>query len=191
MTLPRELKLTSENGKYILISEPVVELQKLHEQTTEIKSVLVKDKIELDHQLKQPLYPIELDLKFTLPQTEAANDFGIELYNSKDENLLIGYDKTKGLFYINREKAGNSDFSKDFKGIHTAPIVLKGSEIDMHLIIDAASVELFAGNGKIAMTEIFFPTESFSGIRLFSNNGGVQLSSGKAYKLTSIWKSVN
>jgi fructan beta-fructosidase len=188
MTLPRELKLISENNQYVLTSEPVKELEKLRGQTTELKPVLVKGNLELDHQLTTPLFPVELSLKFTLPQTEAANDFGIELYNSKDENLLIGYNKVKGEFYINREKSGNSDFSKDFAGIHTAAIVLTGSEVEMHLIIDAASVELFAVNGKIAMTEIFFPTESFSGFRIYSKNGNVQLTSGSAYKLVSIWE---
>jgi len=58
----------------------------------------------------------------------------------------------------------------------------------MHLILDAASVELFAMSGKVAMTEIYFPTEEFSGIRLYSKNGNVQLDSGTAYKLNSIWK---
>jgi hypothetical protein len=38
------------------------------------------------------------------------------------------------------------------------------------------------------MTEIFFPTEGFSGIRLYSKNGNVQLDSGSVYKLNSIWK---
>jgi fructan beta-fructosidase len=171
-----------------MVSEPVTELQVLRERKTELKSAVVKDKLELDHQFSQPLLPIELDLKFSLPATDASNDFGLELFNSKGENLLIGYDKTKGEFYINRTNAGNSDFSKDFNGIHVAPFVLNGSSLDMHLIIDAASVELFAMNGKVAMTEIFFPTEGFSSIRLFSKNGNVQLDSGSVYKLNSIWK---
>ena len=172
----------------MLVSEPVKELQVLRERKTELKSVVIKDKLELDHQFSQPLLPIELDLKFTLPATEASSDFGLELYNSKGENLLIGYYKTKGEFYINRTNAGNSDFSKDFNGIHISPLAINGTSVDMHLIIDAASVELFAMNGKIAMTEVFFPTEGFSGIRLYSKNGNVQLDSGSIYKLNSIWK---
>ena len=112
----------------------------------------------------------------------------IELYNPKGENLLIGYDKNKGEFYVNRTNAGNSDFSKDFSGIHVSPFALSGSAIDMHVVIDAASVELFAMSGKVVMTEIFFPTEGFSGIRLYSNNGNVQLDSGSVYKLNSIWE---
>jgi sucrose-6-phosphate hydrolase SacC (GH32 family) len=188
MTLPRELKLISENNKYMMISEPVNELQILRERKTELKSEVVKDKLELDHQFSQPLLPIELDLKFTLPATGPSTDFGLELYNSKGENLLIGFDKIKGEFYINRTNAGKSDFSKDFNGIHISPYALTGSSVDMHLIIDAASIELFAMNGKVVMTEIFFPTEGFSDIRLFSKNGSVQLDSGSVYKLNSIWK---
>ncbi len=188
MTLPRELKLISENNKYMMISEPVKELQVLRERKTELKPAVVKDKLEVEHQFSQPVLPIELDLKFSLPGAGASTDFGLELYNTKGENLLIGYDKTKGEFYINRTKAGNSNFSKDFNGIHVSPSVLNASTIDMHLIIDAASVELFAMNGKVVMTEIFFPTEEFSNIRLYSKNGDVQLDSGSVYKLNSIWK---
>ena len=188
MTLPRELKLISENNKYMMTSEPVKELQVLRERKTDLKSAVVKDKLELDHQFSQPLLPIEVDLKISLPANDASTDFGLELYNSKGENLLIGYDKTKGEFYINRTNAGNSDFSKDFSGIHVSPFVLAGTSIDIHLIIDAASVELFAMNGKVVMTDIFFPGEGFSGIRLYSKNGNVQLDSGSVYKLNSIWK---
>lgn len=188
MTLPREIKLISENNKYILTSEPVRELAGLRENTTELKPALVKEKMELDYKLPHPLYPLELELTFTLPQTGAATEFGVELYNSKGENLLIGFDKAKGLFFINREHAGSSGFSEDYSGIHTAPCVPEGNKTDMHLVIDAASVELFAADGKIAMTEIFFPSESFSGIRLFGRNGEVQLGSGKVHMLNSIWK---
>jgi fructan beta-fructosidase len=188
MTLPRELKLISENNKYILTSEPVKELQVLRERKTELKSEAIKDKLELDGQLSDPVLPVELDLKFSLPATGASTDFGLELYNSKGENLLIGYDKTKGEFYVNRTNAGNSDFSKDFSGIHVSPFLLGGTSVDMHLVIDDASVELFAMNGKVVLTEIFFPTEGFSGIRLYSKNGNVQLDSGTVYKLNSIWK---
>ncbi len=188
MTLPRELKLISENNKYIMISEPVKEIQVLRERKTELKSGVITGKLELDSQISESLLPVELDLKFSLPATDASTDFGLELYNSKGENLLIGYDKTKGVFYINRTNAGNSDFSKDFSGVHTSPCLLNGSAVEMHLILDAASVELFAMRGKVAMTEIYFPTEEFSGIRLYSKNGNVQLDSGTAYKLNSIWK---
>ncbi len=188
MTLPRELKLISENNKYTLISEPVKELQLLRERKTELKSEAIKSKLELDAQLSAPVLPVELDLKFSLPATDASTDFGLELFNSKGENLLIGYDKSKGEFYVNRTNAGNSDFSKDFNGIHVSPFLLSGSSVDMHLIIDAASVELFAMQGKVVMTEIFFPTEEFTGIRIYNKNGNVQLDSGLIYKLNSIWK---
>jgi fructan beta-fructosidase len=188
MTFPREFKLIPEKNKYILTSEPVKEIQVLHERKTILKSEVVKDKIELDGQLSDLILPVEIDLKFSLPSTGASTDFGLELYNSKGENLLIGYDKTKGEFYVNRTNAGNSDFSKDFSGIHVAPFMLNGFSLDMHLIIDVASVELFAMNGKVVMTEICFPTEAFSGIRLYSKNGNVSLDSGSVYKLNSIWK---
>ena len=188
MTFPRELKLISENNKYLLISSPVQEIQQLRERKEELKPALISSILELGQNLSQPASPIEISLKLSFPANETATDFGLELYNSKGENLLIGYDKSKGEFYVNRTNAGNSDFSKDFSGIHVAPFILNESSVDLHLIIDAASVELFAMSGKVVMTEIFFPTEEFSGIRLYSKNGKAQLDSGSIYKLNSIWK---
>jgi fructan beta-fructosidase len=188
MTLPRELKLINEMNRYVMTSEPVKEIEQLRENKTELKPALIDKQLELDHQLSSPFSSLELDLKFSLPTADASSDFGVELYNSKGENLLIGYDKTKGEFYVNRTNAGISDFSKDFGGIHVAPYAYNNEAVDMHIVVDAASVELFAMKGKVVMTEIFFLNEGLSGMRVYSKAGKVQLDSGSVYKLASIWK---
>ncbi|MBK6285991.1 MAG: GH32 C-terminal domain-containing protein [Draconibacterium sp.] len=57
----------------------------------------------------------------------------------------------------------------------------------MRLIIDKSSVELFAVDGLVVMTEQFFPTEEFKTISLFSEKGEVELIEGTIKKLSSIW----
>ncbi len=184
MTLPREYNLVGENDRFILTSEPVREIEKLREDKKDLATGIIKDKLELENELSGP---VELNLNLSLPANEASNDFGIELYNSKGENMLIGYNKTKAEFYVNRTNAGKSDFSKDFSGIHVSPYVLNEPKIDLRLVIDAASVELFAMKGRVVMTEIFFPSEKFSHVRLYSKNGSVQFDAGEIYKLSSAW----
>ncbi|MBK6965245.1 MAG: GH32 C-terminal domain-containing protein [Bacteroidales bacterium] len=103
----------------------------------------------------------EIMLEFAISENDPETVFGVELSNAKGEQMLIGYDKANSKFYINREKAGKSDFSADFKGLHTAPFRLSDTLVNMRLLIDVASVELFAMNGEVVMTDIFFPTEDF------------------------------
>jgi sucrose-6-phosphate hydrolase SacC (GH32 family) len=57
----------------------------------------------------------------------------------------------------------------------------------MHLLIDVSSVELFAEDGRVVMTDIFFPNEDFSRLTVFAKNGSVKLDSGQLYDLVSIW----
>jgi fructan beta-fructosidase len=55
------------------------------------------------------------------------------------------------------------------------------------LIIDDASVELFADNGLSVMTEIFFPTVPFSDIHVQSSKG-FKIKKLSYIKLKTIWK---
>jgi fructan beta-fructosidase len=55
------------------------------------------------------------------------------------------------------------------------------------LIIDNASVELFADDGLSVMTEIFFPNELFSNINIQSANG-FTIRSLKYNAMKSIWR---
>ena len=48
----------------------------------------------------------------------------------------------------------------------------------MHLFFDKSSVELFADDGQVIMTEIFFPNEDFNELSLYVENGKVDWSKG-------------
>ena len=54
--------------------------------------------------------------------------------------------------------------------------------------MDVASVELFADNGEIVITDIFFPDDVYNKINLFANEGSINLKSGKITNLFSIWQ---
>ena len=188
MAFPREIKLLKTGSTYTLSSEPVREIELLRQSKQELEAMLISGNSDLKPTLRSPLYPLEIKTEFQLPSKDPASDFGIELLNSKGESLRIGYNRVKWNFYVDRTNAGPADFSKDFKAIATCPAEIKGSEIDMHLLIDAASIELFAMHGEAVLTDIFFPTEDFSSIRFYSKEGSVQLKSGVVYRLNSIWQ---
>ncbi|PTN10531.1 fructan beta-fructosidase [Mangrovibacterium marinum] len=187
MTVARELELVEVYNDYLLVSKPVDELQNLRGVEEQLNPETISGEMEIKKAFELPL---EINLHFDTKNSSTitfAERFGIALSNENNEKLLIGYDNLNKLFFIDRTNAGWDSLNKDFAGIHYAPYINNDPILDMHLIIDRASVELFAKGGLVVMTEQFFPTQPFTSISLFSEHGEVSLSEGKIWPLGSIW----
>jgi fructan beta-fructosidase len=96
------------------------------------------------------------------------SDFSITLSNKNGERLVIGYDKVKDQYFIDRTKSGKTDFSNNFSRIAFAPRLAKMASSTMLLLVDRSSVEVFADGGKTVMTSIFFPIAPYSDFTLKS-----------------------
>jgi fructan beta-fructosidase len=185
MTFPRELTLKRTAGELRMFSRPVEEIKLIRENKSVLDPVIIEGATDPNH--IDPLVA-EMILEFDLSGKEnKATAFGIELFNSEDEKMVIGYDLQNQCFFTDRTNAGKSGFSQHFAGRHTAHYELKDNRVKLHLLIDVASVELFANDGEVVMTDIFFPHKNLDTYRLFSKNGQVRLKSGTVYRLSSIW----
>ncbi len=187
MTIPRELELVRQGGKIIALTHPVKELKELrkNEESIEIKSRRISSVINPLATIKMdtPLVELILDIK-----VGEGGQGGIVLQNeSLGDALEIGYDHEKQRFFIDRSRAGNTDFSDNFADdLHTAPLISEDGLLSMHIFIDVSSVEVFINNGELVMTELFFPSQPFSKIGFFSKNGSANLK-GEVWMLRSIW----
>jgi fructan beta-fructosidase len=186
MTVPRELKLEELDGKLLVKSVPVRELIQLQDQATQITFEERQISGETTLGTKDiNLNQCELVLNLETGNS-AADPLGIILENAVGETVKIGYSSKSQQFFIDRTKSGDMSFSDRFSGIATAPYSA-GKQIQLHLFIDAASVEIFVDEGKLVMTELFFLSEEFTRISLFAEGGEVELSSGSMTKLSGIW----
>lgn len=161
MTIPRELKIKKAGGKMYVASEPVPELDKIQSDP------VIKENYKLHHSSDLS----GLTNQFKLPcrinfEVEKIKDFTISLSNAPGEKLLIGYDKNLNQYFIDRTMAGKADFNKEFGEKHFAPRFSKTGSLDISLIIDESSVELFADGGLSVMTEIFFPEKPYNQIKI-------------------------
>ena len=95
---------------------------------------------------------------------EEIKDFSLAVSNDKGEELIIGFDKKENQYFINRTKSGKTYFQKEFAGKHVAPRLTDNSEMNISLLIDLSSIELFADDGLTVMTTIFFPNKPYSKI---------------------------
>jgi fructan beta-fructosidase len=187
MTIPRELSLTDLNGKSTLISRPVTEIEKLRRKS--VIAITEPQKINGEKVINSDsinLMQSELIFNFNVENFK-YDSLGIILDNSLKEKLVIGYSAVKKLFFVNRSNAGNSDFSKVFASDVSAPYIVS-NKISMHLFIDAASVELFVDSGKLVMTNIVFPSENYTSLKVFSRGGEVIVEKAETYGLERIWK---
>jgi fructan beta-fructosidase len=107
-----------------------------------------------------------------------------EFSNDKNEHYSVGFNATTNEFYSDRTQSGKTDFSAVFaQKIHTAPRSSNSELVKMHLFLDVASAELFADDGQVALTDIFFPTEDFSTLSINVENGMVNLKEIEIFEL--------
>jgi fructan beta-fructosidase len=190
MTVPRELRLIEqqefikyytsyessansykdskfvEDGFY-LASSPVKELNTAFTKTMS-KENFVTEKIFSLSTEKNPI-PNRIDLT---SNAKLENDFEIILSNTFNEKLIIGYDAVKRQYFIDRTKAGIANFNEGFAAVAVARR-LTNPYIDMNLsiLLDKTSIELFADDGLTVMTALFFPTHPYTKCILQSKAG--------------------
>jgi fructan beta-fructosidase len=182
MTIPRELTLRNTPAGLRVVSQPVKELASVRGTSVELKSRSVQKEADITGEAGFDVATSEVEVTFDSFQT--GKDFGIELSNEKGQKVLIGYQPGNKSFYIDRTQSGKAGFNKEFAGRHTAPRIAADGSVKMHLVIDVASVELFADDGQVVMTEIFFPDSPFNTLKLFAKDGTVRLASGRITQIT-------
>ena len=88
----------------------------------------------------------------------------IVLSNAKGEQVTMTYDAAKQTFTMNRTKSGDVSFSPDFACVTEAPTY--GTIKQLRLFIDRCSIEAFDADGKMAMTNLVFPSEPYNNIKV-------------------------
>ncbi|MCK4747342.1 MAG: GH32 C-terminal domain-containing protein, partial [Bacteroidales bacterium] len=108
--------------------------------------------------------------------------------NDLGQELIAGFGMEKHEIFVNRSFSGKSEFSEHFPGVHTAPYwPQEPDNIRIRAIIDRSSIELFVDNGRVVMTELFFPEKDFDQVKLYSKNGSVLLKKGTIHGLKNTW----
>lgn len=198
MTFPRDLVLEKIDGHYILTSQPIKEIKNLYTEQVRLSDITVVQDIEqagiynITPQIHIPISPSEVNIRFktdNITRMGFAEKFGIRLSNEKGEFIIIGYDCFRRSFYVDRSSSTSEKFSDKFTGKHILPFDIDGTEIlEMNLILDKTSFELFTMNGKVVMTDTFYPTSDFNQIEIFAENGRIILDSIAITGLKSIWE---
>ena len=181
-TLPRELGLTKILNDFYLNSFPIKELKSIEKQSKKFNQISMNENFDLTRMTGKINTPSKFDFVFT-----KHNNFTIVLYNNMNEKVIIGFDKEKNVFFLDRKNAGKTEFEKDFARVNFAPRFSNQEEVSMTIYLDKASIEIFADHGLSVLTSVVFPNENFSKINLLSSKGAV-LKTFTYTPLHSIWE---
>lgn len=187
-TVARELSLRQTAEGLRIFSQTVPELKKLRAKGFALAPQSLNGTLDLGKKSGLSPTQLELELEVTLPNDSQVK-WGIELSNARGEKYRLGMDAAQNQFFSDRRQAGKHDFSKAFgKEIHIASRENKDRKVKMHILLDVSSVELFADEGRVVLTDLFFPTAPFESISLFCEGGKVDLVKGQLWTLKGIWK---
>ena len=95
---------------------------------------------------------------------DLKGDAVITLSNDKGEKVVMNYNAKAETFEMDRTKSGKIDFSNDFAAITKAPVYGKMNQL--RIFIDKSSIEAIDADGKMAMTNLVFPTKPYNKVTI-------------------------
>lgn len=181
--LPRELTMYKEGNDVYLAVNPVKEVEKLRIDSAKIDDFDYEQGCSMDASDYDNSGVYEINL--TLEQG-TASIAGFKLKNNDGEFVDIYIDTKANKVYMDRTNSGVTDFSKKEFAMATWADLSKQKAHTFRLFIDKCSIEMFVDGGKVAMTNLFFPTAPYNGIEFYAEGGKVNVKDMMVYKLKAI-----
>ncbi|HEX6249261.1 MAG TPA: glycoside hydrolase family 32 protein [Nocardioidaceae bacterium] len=171
MSLPRAYELRSVDGRPRLVQQPVlpdlggpVHVSGAREISTGL------------HPLPEECHGRHLAVLVEL-EPGTAERCGLAVRMAGAERTDIGYDVGEADVYVDRSRSGDTSFSDAFPAVHRAPFCSRDGVVRLQVYVDSTSVEVFAGDGEVVLTDQVFPSPESVGIALFVEGGTARLRS--------------
>lgn len=185
MTLPRELSLAERHDSLQLLQQPVRELHALRADTFEFKG---RSEDELNRKLASwPHRSQTFELEAVIRPGGAA-EVAWKLLRGDGDETLVGFDATKQELFVDRSKSGNTQWSPSFPSRTVAPLRLGSDPLRLHIFVDRSSVEVFAQDGAVVMTNLVFPKPASTGLSLVTKHGSLEKMEVHLWTLQSAWE---
>ena len=201
--LPRELSLYTKNGEIYMAANVVKETEALRKSTRNIESISVEGETVIDSITDGLNSGVELEMDIVPGKAQTV---GFDIMNAKGEKTKIYLDLKSGRAVMDRTESGLIAFGEKaephFKENHDrrktesinyindfalgtwAPLSLcEGKTYHLDVFVDKCSVELFVDGGRIAMTNLVFPTEVYSSLRFYTEGGKAEVKNLNIHKL--------
>lgn len=161
MTIPRTVELRATPTGHVLVQRPIRQLEGLrtgHQQRSDLR---------LEDRLALGALSTALEIKLCV-RLEGAAGFVIEI----GAHARVGFDAAARELYVERDIEA---FSADFGGRHARVVSLNDGVLELHVFVDASSVEVFADGGACVITDLLMQPFEPREIALASSGGALCL----------------
>ena len=117
---------------------------------------------------------------------EAKDDavINLTLANTLRDDVIISIDSKTDSISFDRRKSGITAFSEHFPAVTVAPMYQDNNKTySVRIFVDRSSIEIFDADGKYSMTNLVFPNEPYSALRVNASKGKARMTSLEIYPL--------
>lgn len=183
-TVPRKLSLSKINGQYELLNYPLSNFESLVDSKVVPKDILVP--LDGTYEIK-----LTTDNQSEIRFTTADRDFVLSLKNNKKDSLAIAMEGKNKMLYFDRRNSGLTNFKDNFAtGVQEMPIDnLPEGAIEIRILLDASSIELFVNQGQYVMTNQIFPRGAYTTLEfLNTSDKELEVSAFSERAVERIWE---
>lgn len=189
MSIPRDLTLRRTESGIRLYQLPATKIYKnlnalSGHRTTSIKDVSTKsDNYVLNNdEFRNNSYWLKMSIN-----AGKKSIAGIKIAQRKNvkgeviAETTVGYDATKKQVFVNRTKSGG-ELNKD-KLFQTIDIVGGNKAVELEILMDKSSLEIFVDKGRYVLSTCIYPDASANGVSLFAENDSASFKNLKVWDL--------
>jgi fructan beta-fructosidase len=182
MAIARQLTLVQTKTSLQLRVLPVEQLGEKLEPHAEVE---LRNKSITVVQLNQIMSKIRLSAYEIRIRFEATKQLhvGFKICKNDSYETIVGFDGTLRKVYIDRTKSSLFQFSGDTGVAHSAPLRPVDRCISLRLIVDLTSVEVFANDGNVCLTDLHLAPHNANGLAFFANTENVKI---KVLRITAV-----
>ncbi|MBO0994916.1 glycoside hydrolase family 32 protein [Bacillus sp. SD088] len=169
MTLPRSLSLRDEKAGLKLIQTPVNTLERYFKRTKNISESVVRGDVEYKLEGIETSLHIQLNI-----ENLNAKQYGVVIYHTSNQFTTITINAIDNYLRLDRNNSGEVGFSNNFL-ISQELNLEETSDINLLIIVDTSSIELFINEGGYALTSLIYPDKVSEKISVFSRDGEIKL----------------
>jgi fructan beta-fructosidase len=164
MTLPRKLTLNRMiDSSLVLKNYPIKQFENQLEDHKRIHKLVDTESFSLEH---HDLSTSEIGFQVNL-----KDDYTVYLKNNKNEEYVFQMNPSAQQLATDRRKSGIVDFEKSFaNSIHKQKYQVSDTLVEVRMIVDRSSVEIFVDNGRYVFTDQVFPSEPYSKVEIVSKS---------------------
>jgi sucrose-6-phosphate hydrolase SacC (GH32 family) len=167
MTVPRDVSLRESDGGVVLAQQPVAELAARGRVLVDRDDLVLSPGDRWDAGAAPAAY--DLDLRLDLAAGATAVE--VEVHAGAGSATRVRYLPGRGVLQV--ERAPDGIEGTGLVAVQEASLDLPDGALDLRVVVDTCSVEVFAAGGRVVLTNQVFPAPGSAGLTLVASGAPV------------------